>query len=184
MMSMPNPGNATLQRGCKRYSPRGFTLLELIVVIAILLVLAGLILGVSSSARAKARVTQCKSNLSQLAKAVMQYAAAHDSFYPNVAPRPSLDKSLPTLHDTLMPYIGDGRLLQCPAENLGLFKLEGSSYEWNAILNGKTQDGKIENLLGPSRTPMLYDYESVHPDLGEGSWRGKNVVFCDGSVAQ
>ena len=167
-----------------RSRPRGFTLLELVVVVAILMVLAGLIVGVASSARGKARVAQCKSNLAQLAKAAMQYASQHESFYPSVAPRPSLDKSLPTLHDTLLPYIGDERLLLCPAENLGLFKLEGSSYEWNAILNGKTQDGKIENLLGPSRTPMLYDYESVHPDLGEGTWRGKNVVFCDGSVAQ
>ena len=167
-----------------RNMPRGFTLLELVVVIAILMILSGLIIGVAASARGKARVVQCKSNLAQIAKAAMQYTSQHDSTYPAVAPRPSLDKTLPTLHDTLLPYIADDRLLQCPAENLGLFKLEGSSYEWNAILNGKTQDGLIENLLGPSRTPMLYDYESVHPDLGEGTWRGKNVVFCDGSVAQ
>jgi prepilin-type processing-associated H-X9-DG protein len=77
----------------------------------------------------------------------------------------------------------DEKLLRCPAENLGLFALEGSSYEWNPVLNGKPQDGTIENMLGPSRTPMLYDMESVHPDKGEGSWRGKNVVFCDGSVS-
>ena len=167
----------------KRRSPRGFTLLELLVVIAILTLLAGLIIGVSIKARAKGRAVACKNNLSQLAKAVSEYASRHDSLYPAMASRPSLDNKLPSLHDTLLPHIADPNLLRCPAENLGLFKLEGSSYEWNAVLNGKPQDGAIENLLGPSRTPMLYDFENVHPDLGEGSWRGKNVVFCDGSVA-
>ncbi len=166
----------------ERLARRGFTLIELLVVLAILGILMGLLLPVIGRSRASARATACKSNLSQTYKAVQIYAAQHDSQYPNCASRPTLNPALPRLRDVMLSYIENDQLLRCPSDNQGFFEKEGSSYEWNAVLNGKTQDGLPEQLMGPSRTPMLYDYENFHPDPGPGSWGGKNVVFCDGSV--
>lgn len=53
----------------------GFTLLELLVVIAVLSILTGLLLPALTAARTAARNTQCKSNLRQLALGFVAYAA-------------------------------------------------------------------------------------------------------------
>lgn len=159
-----------------------FTLIEVLVVIAIIALLAGLILPVLSKARAQGRVTSCKSNLSQLGKAVQMYAAENQSRYPDVASRPTLAPGKARLCDTLSSYTKDPRLFKCASDNRAFFENEGSSYEWNAVLNGKMQDSFVEQAVGASRTPMMYDYENFHPDPGPGSFGGKNVVFCDGSV--
>ncbi|MCK6470209.1 MAG: type II secretion system GspH family protein [Planctomycetes bacterium] len=162
---------------------RGFTLVEMLVVIGILALLAALLLPVLGRARAEGRRTACKSNLRQVYQAMQMYTNEHHGVYPALAPRPSLDDSLPGLAETLRPYAPDPKVLACPADKLGLYEREGTSYEWNAALNGKGQDGFPEDVVGPSRTPMLYDLESFHPDTGEGGWGGKNVVFSDGSIA-
>ena len=170
------------QRAAISSSAPAFTLVELLVVIGLLAVLAGLLLPVLSRARAEGYRTACKSNLAQLTKAVQMYAGEHQSRYPYVAARPSLAPGLARLCDTLAPYAPDPKVLRCPADRQGFYELEGSSYEWNAALNGRQQDGFLEQFVGASKTPMLYDYENFHPNPGPGSFGGKNVAFCDGSV--
>jgi prepilin-type N-terminal cleavage/methylation domain-containing protein/prepilin-type processing-associated H-X9-DG protein len=167
-----------------RRRPAAFTLVEMLVVMAVILLLAGLLAPVLSRARAEARRTACKSQLSQLAKAVQIYLADHDWTYPALAARPSLAPGQARLRDALARYVRDERTFRCPADNLGFYENEGSSYEWNALLNGRRQDGRVEQIIGPSRTPMLYDYENFHPDPGTGGYGGKNVAFCDGSVRE
>ncbi len=50
-----------------------FTLLELLIVISIIAVLAGLLLAAIQSARSRAHASQCTSNLNQLSQYAMQY---------------------------------------------------------------------------------------------------------------
>lgn len=159
----------------------GFTLVELLVVVGILAVLAGLLLPVLARARAEGRAAACKSNLGQLGKAMQLYAGEHQSMYPRLAVKPSAAPTEARLCDALAPYAQDARVFRCPADHLALYETEGSSYEWNFVLNGRTQDSVVEDLMGASKTPMLYDYESFHP-AAPGGYGGKNVVFCDGSV--
>ena len=54
--------------------PRGFTLIELLVVIALIAILAAILFPVFAQAREGGRRTQCLSNTSQMAKAVIMYA--------------------------------------------------------------------------------------------------------------
>jgi prepilin-type N-terminal cleavage/methylation domain-containing protein/prepilin-type processing-associated H-X9-DG protein len=59
-----------------------FTLVELLVVLAIISVLIGLTVSALSGARQSARSAMCLSNLRQLAVAATDYAARYDATYP------------------------------------------------------------------------------------------------------
>jgi len=61
---------------------RGFSLIELLIVIAIIAILAGLCFPVFSRAREKGRTTACASNLKQIYLAAEMYSQDHDGLLP------------------------------------------------------------------------------------------------------
>lgn len=66
----------------RRHGPRAaFTLIELLIVIAILSLLAAILFPVFAQGRAKARQAACLSNMKQLMMAVLLYAHDNDDFY-------------------------------------------------------------------------------------------------------
>lgn len=68
----------------RKHDGSGFTLVELLVVISIITILAALLLPVLGKIGQQARITSCMNNLSQIYKAMRQYAPYYKSCLPNL----------------------------------------------------------------------------------------------------
>ncbi len=150
-----------------------FTLVELLVTIAVIAVLAGMLLPVLNSAREKGRGASCTGNLKQIALANQMYANDNDEFF--VPYRESEDDSdqsagaywFGTRSDdvyniTDSPLLGDyyghtAKLMVCPTAKLGTDDLThvpyGGGYGYNGTWFGRYRLSDSE-LWSIRRTAM------------------------------
>lgn len=96
----------------KRFKQSGWTLVELLVVVAIVAVLAALSFAMFRKAKASARTATCMSNVRQLGGAILMYASDHAGKLPALQPdyNPDTGKRDPIWPVTLarLGYMWDG----------------------------------------------------------------------------
>src|SRR5688500_7744092 len=88
-------------------SHRGFTLIEILVVISLMVILAGILFPVFAQVREKGRQTVCISNLKQVSQAMLLYADEYDSRLPPAVGRQAEEPvHFPTTWmGQLLPYL-------------------------------------------------------------------------------
>lgn len=148
---------------------RAFTLVELLTVIAVIGVFAGIAVPVISHARVSANRAQCSSNMRQIGLALLAYASDHRGVLP------------PTTHTTaglgidgryeswiykLSPYLGDTDAVRiCPADNdtrrKRILENDGlTSYVLNDLIfdpeDGAPAYNHLNRIPHPSRTMTLF----------------------------
>jgi prepilin-type processing-associated H-X9-DG protein len=172
----------------------GFTLVELLVVIGIVMILAGLLLPVMSGAVARAKVAQCMGNLRQVGMAAVMYGDDHNDALPRSAHEGQ------SWVETLQPYCGGTNLWRCPEDrNRG----RGNSYGLNDFLLPQRYERRTQvpstaetMLMGECRESYERDhFHFAGPEHGSyevASFRGQVAVsrhrggaqylFVDGHV--
>jgi len=164
-----------------------FTLVEMLVVLAIIAILAGLLLPAISKAKANGQGTACLSNLRQIGIALQMYVGDNNNRMPVMYDK-VISTNLPptnvvaTVDVVLKSYLGTTNILRCPSDRDLVFEQTGSSYTWNSLLNG--QDASALKLFGMDfgshQIPVFFDKEKFHAARGAG--KEVNYLYADGHI--
>jgi prepilin-type N-terminal cleavage/methylation domain-containing protein/prepilin-type processing-associated H-X9-DG protein len=119
------------------HSPHGFTVIELLVVCAVVAVLAAILLPVLSHVRERGRQAACLSNQRQLAVLIHLYAQDHEDY-------------LPSTTAALGIFSANPKLQVCPS-----LPKATSAYGYNSAVSGR--------VLGSLTDPRIILTADVHP---------------------
>lgn len=151
----------------------GFTVIELIVVISVAGILLALLLPAIQKARARARRTQCLSNLRQLGIALDHYVGAHrfypTGFYGVVVDRHGIPRRLDfySAQAKLLPYLEEESLFNAINFSLDLPVPDARSrYDTNLAVAETT----VSLFLCPSDTPGVAPGNNYRGNMGVGPW--------------
>lgn len=194
----------------RQRQPEGFTLVELLVVMAIVAMLAAVLLPVLAKARESARITRCSANLQQIGHAVSLYQQDYDdlfpygldpgdradpdqwqgrtnpvtgeSYYDQVQRLVAADPVVTNVDYVLRRYCGSAReLWRCP-----------SDYGWPSITSayeafGSSYVYRTELALSHLPLPSLARPSETNVFVDASAWHRRgpptaNVLYADGHV--
>lgn len=169
----------------RKITPRrsAFTLIEILVVLAIIGVLAAILFPVFSSARESARIATCSSNLKQAYLGIQMYMRDSNNRYP----RPTSKCGWASL---VYPYVKSTAVFECPNDEYFQFDTscrEGSttnqtgyngSYNINQLQAGNRTSISESYVNRPSEVILLMDGDGRDiPIHGGGKCSGPNGVY-------
>lgn len=101
---------------------RAFTLIEMLIVLAIIGIVAAILLPIFNSARESARRATCSSNLKQIGMAIAQYAADNNRFYPNQANSLVGQDNKCAWAERIGHYARNTEIFECSSHDSGTYK--------------------------------------------------------------
>ena len=162
---------------------RAFTLIELLIVIAIITIIAAILFPVFATAREKARTSSCASNEKQWGVAFQQYLQDYDEQFP-CGEYSNVGYPGRGWGGQVFSYMKTTSVLACPSDNNS--KLSPFSYGYNANVGGYKQalthtttditwgsnytvglSVLSSQLTAPSRTVLLFE---VTETWGNTTW--------------
>ena len=175
---------------------RGFTLIDLLCVISIIAILAGMLFSSMGNFSEKGDGVKCTQNLRQIAAALQLYVGAHDGEFPEVQTDPNHPTYPPPseavgLLPTLAPFGLVADAVKCPSDfrnkQFNYFTKYGTSYEWAPYVDDEretapqlfTRRGQFTMPL--SKIVVCFDVERVHGINGAFTSK-KNYLYADGHV--
>ena len=151
---------------------QGFTLMELLVVIAVIAILASLLMPVLSAAKRRAAQATCISNLKQLGLGMQMYIDDHADTFPGMASQHSgfqasdwiwwrtNDPAHPVQQSPIVANLAsaDPKLFRCPLDD----------------------DDSLRLAQADNNGPYLYSYSLTSYDVADGINPGMSSVFTSG----
>lgn len=137
----------------------GITFVEILVVVGILMLVAGILIVVMPSAKVSANVTACKANLRQIDMAMQMYMADHDG-YRKV--HPNVDYPADGLRNPLnwTTYMNSDDLRYCPATPDCAKSKLFSTYIVSLL---PTEDSSLYNVAVPQMNNWFGADDSIYP---------------------
>jgi prepilin-type N-terminal cleavage/methylation domain-containing protein/prepilin-type processing-associated H-X9-DG protein len=180
------PASSSKSRLLDHQARRGFTLLELLVVVAVLAIVAALLLPVLAQAREQARQARCAVNLRQLALANTLYAQDHDGYFAPAAQEfftrddrrwfgiRNPEGRFEPRDGPLVPYLRDsGGLRQCPSFTTDVGFDQGTGgYVYNYLAVGS-------RVWWEGYRPEAFNQSGNEAEVGHPA---KTAMFADGAL--
>ena len=173
------------------HKTRAFTLIELLIVIAIIAAFSTLLLPAVARARASAAHARCAAQLHDVGQMLQMYFGENRNTLPKVNMMPSLQpplNSYPSLVRLLVPYHQGGTgVFQCPSDRITqqapdappgfetYFAREQSSYYW--VEEVSIRASRITELKNSDTVPLVQEYEPFHGRAGESG--SMNRLYAD-----
>lgn len=168
-----------------------FTLIELVVIVAILGMLATMALPAMARMKERAQSTACAAKLRSIGVAVQLFAQENQNRLPTIEGYPSdpiydgeMAEKAQTMIEALGPYDVTEATLKCPADD-EWFAKEGTSYFWKPTLDDELVSNPTiygrggQRSIPPQYASLCTDFKALHGPKGN---RRANRLYLDGHV--